>query len=68
MKKIITKAKHGFRKLEKQIHDLPIFFKIPIAVFLIVLGILNIINPFVNGVIIIIIWSSIIVKSFSQKD
>lgn len=67
----MEKHKESFkRRLYKvflRLKKLPKTVRIALAVFLILFGAVNIINPFLNGIFLMILWIGLISEPFIEK-
>jgi hypothetical protein len=67
MKKTIHKIKTWIKNIITKLNNLPPYIKLPIWIFLVIFGAINIINPFINWVFLIIIWVWLITSAIPNK-
>ena len=60
MNKFIHKLKKKVTQLYKKLQQLPRYIKLPLGIILILLWLVNIVNPFLNGVFIILLWTGLL--------
>ncbi|NOZ44359.1 MAG: hypothetical protein GXP45_04435 [bacterium] len=67
MSKYFHQFKHWFFKQYHKLQKLPKRIKWSLAIFLIIFGALNIVNPFINGIFLIILGLSLLSETLYEK-
>lgn len=67
MKKTIHKIKIWIKNIINKLNNLPPYIKLPTGIFLVIFWALNIINPFINWIFLIIIWVWLITSTIPNR-